>query len=75
MARPRLNPERPLTSTERWRRHRDRKRGLDVPPAPGRPQPSCGTLSGLLSADDMGVLTWDELTAALSAPSRDENAV
>jgi hypothetical protein len=34
MPRRRLIPERPLTSTERVRRHRLRKRSVKVPPAP-----------------------------------------
>jgi hypothetical protein len=47
MPRRRLIPERPLTVTERVRRHRLRKRGIEPPPAPAR-LPGLGDELGLL---------------------------
>jgi hypothetical protein len=63
MARRRLNPERVLSPSERWRRHRLRKRGIEPPPAPRR----------LTAADHFeamfpgySVPTLDEIFAAAS---------
>jgi hypothetical protein len=50
MARARLNPNGPpLTATGRWRRYRDRKRGLGVPDAPH------ASLASLTPADELEV--------------------
>jgi hypothetical protein len=48
MPRRRLIPERTLTPTERSRRHRLRKRGIEPPPAPGRPKSDLPSLEELI---------------------------
>ena len=65
MPRRRLIPERPLTATERSRRHRLRRRGIELPPAPGheRLPPGIG-----LDADELGLISLEELLEKLSAP-------
>jgi hypothetical protein len=72
MARRRLIAERPLTSTERWRRYRDRLRGIEVPDAPG-----AMTAVSYLEAMFPGyrLPTWDDVIAAASDVAvREEDA-
>jgi hypothetical protein len=61
MPRRRLIPVRPLTATERSRR----RRGIELPPAPGheRLPPGIG-----LDADELGLISLEELLEKLTAP-------
>jgi hypothetical protein len=52
-----------LTSTERWRRHRDRLRGLAVPAAP-RAQKRVGSAAYLEELLGCKIPTWDDVVAA-----------
>jgi hypothetical protein len=61
----RLKTERPLTATERSRRHRLSRRGIEPPPAPGRERltPGIG-----LDADELGLISLEELLEKLTDP-------
>jgi len=65
MPRRRLIPERPLTATEQSRRHRLPRRGIEPPPAPGREKLPLGIG---LDADELGLISLEELLEKLSAP-------
>jgi hypothetical protein len=69
MARRRLMPERPLTSTERWRRHRLRKQGIEPPPAPTTPKP-LGAADYFEETFGIRLLTMEEAIAAAAREQR-----
>jgi hypothetical protein len=71
MPRCRLNPDGPpLTSTERVRRHRLRKRGVEVPPAPVAPTP----VDEIEAMFGCRIPTWEDVIAAVAAVHDDKAA-
>jgi hypothetical protein len=64
MARLRLNPERVLTSTERWRRSRDRRRGLPVPEVPRLETPG-RALAEAMEACGVPLASFDDIPSTV----------
>ena len=66
----RLNPDRILIPTERWRRWRDRRRGLPVAAAPRALTPDRVLAAAIEQAYGRPLPTLEELRAPLQTPRR-----